>query len=60
MRVFVNDFPVELLPGMTVYHAILKAGLLREIEGGKKAYDEKGHELGLGGSLSGGEKIFVR
>lgn len=60
MRVYVNNKPVELLPGMTVKHALLKAGLLGQIEGGRKAYDEWGNEVGLAGALSADMKIYVR
>jgi len=60
MRVYVNNKPVELLPGMTVKHALLKAGLLGQIEAGRKAYDEWGNEVGLAGALSADMKIYVR
>ncbi len=59
MRVYVNDKPVDILPGMTVRHALLSAGLLEEI-GPKKAYDQWGNEIGLDGALSEGMKIYVR
>ncbi len=55
-----NDRPVDLLPGMTVRHALVGAGLLKEIDGGKKAYDERGNEIGLDGALVEGAKICVR
>jgi hypothetical protein len=60
MKVYVDRIPVELLPGMTVRHALIAAGLLKEIEASKKAYDEWGNELGLDGALSEGMKINVR
>ena len=60
MRVYVNGQPVQLLVGMTVRHALINAGLLGEIEAGKKVYDEWGHEVGLDGALSGEMKIYVR
>ncbi len=60
MRVYVNNARVELLPGMTVKHALLKAGLLGQIDAGRKVYDEWGNELGLAGALSEGMKIWVR
>lgn len=59
MRVFVNDKGVDILPGMTVRHALISAGLLEEI-GRKKVYDEWGNEIGLDGALPEGAKIFVR
>jgi hypothetical protein len=60
MRVYVNNKPVELLPGMTVRHALLKAGLLGQIEAGRKVYDDWGNEVGLAGALSANMKIWVR
>ena len=60
MLVYVNEQPLELLPGMTVRHALIKAGLLKEMETGRKVYDEWGNELGLAGALSEGIKIWVR
>jgi len=60
MKVYVNDRPVEVLPGMKVRHALLKAGLLKEIEGSKKVYDEWGNEVGLDGALSEEVKIYIR
>ncbi len=60
ITVYVNDKKYEVLPGMTVRHALIRAGLLDEIAAGKKAYDEWGQELGLDGAVSEGTKIFVR
>ncbi len=60
MRVYVNGQPVKLPGGMTVRHALINAGLLQEIEAGKKVYDEWGHEVGLDGALSEEMKIYVR
>jgi len=60
MQVFVNGNPFELLPGMTVRHALIRAGLLEKIETGMKAYDEWGNELGLDGTMNEGMKILVR
>jgi len=60
MKVFVNDQEVTVGPGMTVKHALTAAGLIDEIEKGKKPYDEMGNEIGLGGSLTEGARIFVR
>lgn len=59
MKVYVNDESVYILPGMTVKHALIKAGLLDEI-GRKKVFDEWGNEIGLDGGLSEGMRIFVR
>jgi hypothetical protein len=60
MRVYVNNKPVDLLPGMTVRHALIAAGRLAEIASGKRAYDEWGNEIGLDGALSEGMRIFLR
>ena len=60
MRVYVNDRSVDLLSGMSVRHALIRAELLKEVESGKRVYDEWGNEIGLGGALSEGVKIYVR
>jgi hypothetical protein len=60
MKAFVNDQEVNLGPGMTVKHALTAAGLMDEIERGKKVYDEMGNEIGLGGALTEGTKIYVK
>jgi hypothetical protein len=60
MTVYVNGKPVDVLPGMTVRHALISAGLLKEIERGKRTYDEWGNEIGLDGSLTNGMNICVR
>lgn len=59
MRIYVNNKPFDILPGMKVKHALISAGLLNEIESGKKVYDEWGNEIGLEGALSEGLKIYV-
>jgi hypothetical protein len=43
-----------------VKHALIAAGLLKEIENSKKVYDEWGNEVGLDGALSEEMKIYVR
>jgi len=60
MKVYVNDIPVDVHPGMTVKHALISAGLLREIEASKRVFDEWGNEIGLDGALAEGEKIYVK
>jgi hypothetical protein len=60
MKVFVNQIPIDMLPGMTVRHALISAGLLKEIERSKKVYDEWGNEIGLDGALSDGMRIYIR
>jgi hypothetical protein len=59
MRVYVNDKPMDILPGMTVKHAVIRAGLLKEMKT-KKAYDAWGNEIGLDGALTEGDKIYIR
>ncbi len=60
MRIFVNEKPIDVLPGMTVRHALMLTGVLKELEDSKKVYDEWGNELGLDGAVSEGMKIFVK
>jgi hypothetical protein len=62
MRVYVNDIPIDVLPGMSVKHALIRSGHLKEVEALKrvKVYDEWGNELGLDGALSEGMNIYVR
>lgn len=60
MKVFINDKAIHVLPDMTVKHALIRAGLLKEIEDSKKVYDEWGNEVGLEGALSEGTKIYVK
>jgi hypothetical protein len=60
MKVYVNDREFELVPGMTVKHALIDAGLLDMIKQGKKAYDEMDNEVGLSGELTDGAKIYIR
>lgn len=60
MIVYVNDREVSLVTGMTVKHAVIAAGLIDEIELGKKVYDEMGNEIGLGGTLADGSKIYIK
>jgi hypothetical protein len=60
MRVYVNEKPVDLVPGMQVKHALISADKMAAIAAGLKVYDEWGHELGLDGALARGMKIFVK
>jgi hypothetical protein len=60
MKVYVNDIAVDVLAGMTVRHALISAGLLKEIEELKEVFDEWGNRIGLDGALSEGAKIYVR
>ena len=60
MKVFVNDRPVDVLPGMKVKHALISANLIKEMKPSEKAYDAWGNEVGLEGALSEGMKIYVK
>jgi len=59
MKVYVNQKSVDVLPGMTVKHALMSAGLLKKIEASEKVCDQWGNELGLDGALSEGMKIYI-
>ena len=60
MKVFVNDRPVDVLPGMRVKHALISANLLREMKSSEKVYDAWENEVSLEGALSEGMRIYVR
>jgi hypothetical protein len=60
MEVYVNDKPIQVLPGMTVRHALIQGGVLEQIACGKKVYDEWGYEVGQDGALSEGIKLYLR
>ena len=60
MQVYVNEEPVDLIPGMQVKHALIRSDKMAAIDAGLKVYDAWGHELGLDGALAEGMKIFVR
>jgi hypothetical protein len=60
MKVYVNQKSVDVLPGMTVRHALVGAGLFKEMEPSKKVCDQWGNELGLDGALSEGMKIYIQ
>ena len=60
MQVYVNEEPVDLIPGMQVKHALIQSDKMAAIAAGLKVYDAWGHELGLDGALADGMKIFVR
>jgi hypothetical protein len=60
MKVYVNDREVNLMPGMTVKHALTAEGLINVVQQRKKVYDEMGNEIGLGGALTEGARIYVR
>ena len=60
MVVYVAGREIHLLPGMKVMHALMQAGLLKDVEEGKKVYDEWGNEIGLSGALWEGARLDVR
>ncbi|OPY80737.1 MAG: hypothetical protein A4E65_01353 [Syntrophorhabdus sp. PtaU1.Bin153] len=60
MRVYVNGQEVHIITGMTVRHALIAVGLIRDVESGKRVYDEKDNEIGLGGALAEGSRIYVK
>ena len=59
MKVFVNNTEIHLAPGMTVRHAIIAAGLTKEIDAGKKVSDAWGNEIGLDGAVAENYRIYV-
>jgi hypothetical protein len=60
MNVWINDQRVDLVPGMTVRHALIQADLVQAIETGKKVYDEWGNEVGLDGAVEEGQRFEVK
>jgi hypothetical protein len=60
MVVYVAGQEIRLLPGMKVKHALIQAGCLKDVEEGKKVYDEWGNEMGLSGALWDGARLEVR
>ncbi|MDR2019067.1 MAG: hypothetical protein LBQ00_09465 [Syntrophobacterales bacterium] len=60
MVVCVAGQEIRLLDGMKVKHALIQTRLLKDVEKGKKVYDEWGNEMGLSGSLWDGAYLNVR
>jgi hypothetical protein len=60
VRVYVNDQPLEVAPGMTVRHALIAACLLDLLSAGQKPHDQWGNEVGLDGALAPEMKIYVK
>uniref|UniRef100_A0A7V4G8X1 Uncharacterized protein n=1 Tax=Desulfobacca acetoxidans TaxID=60893 RepID=A0A7V4G8X1_9BACT len=60
IRVYVNGEPVFLLPGMKVRHALIAAGLMQQVEKGRRVVDRHGYEVGLDGAIFPEMHIFVR
>jgi hypothetical protein len=57
MRVFVDDIPVDILPGMTVRHALVAAGWGNGALSLLQVRDEWGNVVGLGGAISDGIRL---
>jgi hypothetical protein len=60
MRVWINDQAVDLIPGMTVRHALIQAGLWPEIEKGAIVLDDMGNEVGPDGALEEGMRFTLK
>ncbi len=60
MKVYVNDKPVDILPGMKVRHALIAAGLFEGKIKPRRVLDEWGNEVGLDGALTEGLKIYAK
>jgi hypothetical protein len=60
MRIWLNDLPVDLITGMTVRQALIRADLLSIIEKGDKVLDEWGNQVGLDGALEEGSRLYVK
>jgi hypothetical protein len=54
--VYVNDVRYSLLSGMTVQHALMAAGVLKERDA-VRLYDKWGNEIGLFGAVFDGMRI---
>ena len=60
IKIYVNDKPVFIFKGMKVKH-VFSYEVLQEVKKGTKIItDEEGHERGLEGSLTDGEKIYIK
>ena len=60
MKIWVNGRAAELLPGMTVRHALIQLDLLRDLEEGKAVYDEWGNQVGLEGAVEDEQRFEVK
>jgi len=58
LNVFVNGRHFHMLRGMTVQHALLAAGILKDRES-CTVKDEQGNITGLDGALTEGIKLFT-
>ena len=60
MQIWVNDQPVALLPGMTVRQALMQLDLLKDVEAGRRVFDEWGNQVGLDGTVEEGQRFEVK
>jgi hypothetical protein len=60
MRVWLDDQPIDLMPGMTVRQAMIQTDLILKIEKGFKVFDEWGYEVGMDGALEEGSRLYVK
>jgi hypothetical protein len=59
MKIFVDDKPLDVLPGMKVKHALINERASGETPFPADVLDEWGNELGLEGELLSGMKIYT-
>ncbi|MEN6615821.1 MAG: hypothetical protein ABFD12_04635 [Syntrophorhabdus sp.] len=59
MTVFVNNKEFDLIPGMTVRHALIAAGYPDTIANERQVRDEWGNEIGLDGALTENTRIYT-
>jgi hypothetical protein len=60
IKVYLNEKPVHVFRGMKVKHLLTK-DMKKAVRNGDKAiFDEEGNERGLEGSLTEGEKLYVK
>jgi hypothetical protein len=60
IKVFLNGEEIHVFKGMKVKH-ILSYDIISDIQNGDKmVVDDEGHERGIEGSLSEGEKVFIK
>ena len=59
MRVFIDGEPIDLVPGATVRHALLRAGATAGLYEFRRVLDSWGNEVGLDGELSEGECLYT-
>jgi hypothetical protein len=61
MRVWLNNQPLSLIPGMTVRHALIQADRLGEVEQGVcVVVDEWDNEVGLDGAVKEGCRLYLK